>query len=127
MERHLRVGKTNAFETALDAGPLSLSCAFVWSEMRVLCCVLAQVLGADKDEWSQTRQQIGASIDICMGGRVAEELVFGSDQVRVVPVHVRSHEGSSLALARHVFIMLMSMAMRAFRHVCSWRSTTSVL
>ncbi|KAK9837152.1 hypothetical protein WJX81_006501 [Elliptochloris bilobata] len=43
--------------------------------------LVAQVLGADKDEWSQTRQQIGASIDICMGGRVAEELVFGSDQV----------------------------------------------
>lgn len=44
-------------------------------------CAGAQVLGADKDEWSQTRQQIGASIDICMGGRVAEELVFGADQV----------------------------------------------
>ena len=45
-------------------------------------CAAAQVLGADKDEWSQTRQQIGASIDIFMGGRVAEELVFGADQAR---------------------------------------------
>ena len=45
-------------------------------------CVGVQVLGADKDEWSQTRQQLGASIDVCMGGRVAEELVFGADQVR---------------------------------------------
>ncbi len=41
------------------------------------------MLGADRDEFTQTRQQIGATIDVCMGGRVAEELVFGSDQVLI--------------------------------------------
>ena len=35
-----------------------------------------------KDEYSVTRQQLRAGIDVSMGGRVAEELIFGDDQVR---------------------------------------------
>lgn len=35
----------------------------------------------DKDEYSTTRQQMMAHIDVCMGGKAAEELIFGEDQV----------------------------------------------
>jgi len=35
----------------------------------------------DGDQTSQTRGQMYAFMDICMGGRVAEELVFGYDEV----------------------------------------------
>lgn len=32
----------------------------------------------DKDEYSVTRQQMLAQIDVCMGGKAAEELIFGA-------------------------------------------------
>ena len=35
----------------------------------------------DKDETSITRKQLLARLDVCMGGRVAEELIFGKDEV----------------------------------------------
>lgn len=35
----------------------------------------------DKDEYSTTRQQMLAHIDVCMGGRAAEELIFGADHI----------------------------------------------
>lgn len=35
----------------------------------------------DGDESSMTAQQVQAFIDCCMGGRVAEELLFGLEQV----------------------------------------------
>ena len=35
----------------------------------------------DKDETSITRKQLLARLDVCMGGRVAEELIFGRDEV----------------------------------------------
>ena len=35
----------------------------------------------DKDETSITRRQLLARLDVCMGGRVAEELIFGRDEV----------------------------------------------
>lgn len=34
-----------------------------------------------EDEFSINRQQMLARIRVCMGGTVAEELVFGADQV----------------------------------------------
>ena len=33
------------------------------------------------DQWNQTKTQLLAQIDICMGGRVAEEIMFGTDEV----------------------------------------------
>ncbi|KAL4425466.1 hypothetical protein ABPG75_009482 [Micractinium tetrahymenae] len=35
----------------------------------------------EKDEYSITRQQLLADIDVCMGGKAAEELIFGEDHV----------------------------------------------
>ncbi|XP_072020019.1 ATP-dependent zinc metalloprotease YME1L1-like [Amphiura filiformis] len=35
----------------------------------------------DKDQWNQTKSQLLAQMDICMGGRVAEEIMFGTDEV----------------------------------------------
>ena len=35
----------------------------------------------DKDEYSTSKQQMLAYIDVCMGGKAAEELIFGADQV----------------------------------------------
>ena len=31
----------------------------------------------EKDEYSTTKQQMMARIDVCMGGKAAEELIFG--------------------------------------------------
>ena len=46
----------------------------------------AQALGMvmqlpEKDDTSMTRRQLMAMLDVCMGGRVAEELIFGGDDV----------------------------------------------
>ena len=38
-----------------------------------------------QDEFSTSRAQIRADIDVCMGGRAAEELVYGADQVGLCP------------------------------------------
>ena len=35
----------------------------------------------DKDETSVNRKQLMAKLDVCMGGRLAEELIFGPDEV----------------------------------------------
>ena len=35
----------------------------------------------DSDETSWSRKQMMAKMDVCMGGRVAEEVIFGADRV----------------------------------------------
>ncbi|XP_071942428.1 ATP-dependent zinc metalloprotease YME1L1-like [Antedon mediterranea] len=35
----------------------------------------------EKDQWNETKSQLLAQMDICMGGRVAEELIFGPDHI----------------------------------------------
>ena len=35
----------------------------------------------ERDELSQTREQLHAQLAIAMGGRVAEEMIFGEDKV----------------------------------------------
>ena len=35
----------------------------------------------ERDELSQTREQLHAQLAIAMGGRVAEEIIFGDDKV----------------------------------------------
>ena len=52
-----------------------------------------------KDEFSVTKQQIHADIDVCMGGKAAEELIFGSDQVR--PLLAYAHPCAAPTSCRH--------------------------
>ncbi|XP_070547244.1 ATP-dependent zinc metalloprotease YME1L1-like isoform X2 [Ptychodera flava] len=35
----------------------------------------------DKDQWNQTKAELLAEMDVCMGGRAAEELIFGPDDI----------------------------------------------
>lgn len=42
---------------------------------------LGMVSSLGNEEESTSRAQLFAYIDVCMGGRVAEELVYGADQV----------------------------------------------
>jgi ATP-dependent metalloprotease len=71
----------------------------------------------DKDETSVSKNQMLARLDVCMGGRVAEEMIFGPDQVTS---GARSDLQQATALARHMVIqvahvfLFQNMASRAF-------------
>lgn len=53
----------------------------------------------DKDEFSQSKRQMQARIDVCMGGKVAEEVIFGHD---AVTSGARSDLQQATSLARHM-------------------------
>lgn len=53
----------------------------------------------DKDEFSQSKRQMMARIDVCMGGKVAEEVIFGRD---AVTSGARSDLQQATSLARHM-------------------------
>ena len=53
----------------------------------------------DKDEFSQSKRQMMARIDVCMGGKVAEEVIFGRD---FVTSGARSDLQQATSLARHM-------------------------
>eukprot|EP00271_Cylindrocystis_brebissonii_P003008 TRINITY_DN13758_c0_g1_i2.p1 TRINITY_DN13758_c0_g1~~TRINITY_DN13758_c0_g1_i2.p1 ORF type:complete len:1039 (+),score=196.23 TRINITY_DN13758_c0_g1_i2:171-3287(+) len=53
----------------------------------------------EKDETSMSRQQLLARLDVCMGGRVAEERVFGMAKVTS---GARSDFAQATAVARHM-------------------------
>ena len=57
----------------------------------------------EKDETSISRMQLLARLDVAMGGRVAEELIFGTDQVTT---GARTDLQHATALARHMVISL---------------------
>ena len=53
----------------------------------------------EKDETSRSRQQMLASLDVCMGGRVAEEMIFGPSKVTS---GARSDLKQATVLPRHM-------------------------
>eukprot|EP00898_Chlorokybus_atmophyticus_P007463 jgi/Chlat1/7718/Chrsp66S00564 len=53
----------------------------------------------DKDETSVSMRQLLARLDVAMGGRVAEELIFGADQVST---GAQSDLKAATAIARHM-------------------------
>lgn len=53
----------------------------------------------DKDEFSTSKRQMLARIDVCMGGKVAEEVIFGRD---AVTSGARSDLQQATSLARHM-------------------------
>lgn len=43
----------------------------------------------ENDRWSETRSQLLAQMDVSMGGRVAEEIIFGPENITTgMPQHV---------------------------------------
>jgi len=52
----------------------------------VLICVQTSFV-PDKEQYGHTKSQLMAEMDVSMGGRVAEELVFGPDKVTTGTQH----------------------------------------
>jgi len=45
----------------------------------------------EKDELSWSKKQLLAKMDVCMGGRVAEEMIFGEDSI-TTGIFIATHE-----------------------------------
>lgn len=56
---------------------------FIWQAKFVAGMALGMVmqLPDQDDETSVSRRQLLAKLDVCMGGRVAEELIFGESNI----------------------------------------------
>lgn len=44
----------------------------------------------EKDELSWSKKQLLAKMDVCMGGRVAEEMIFGEDSITTGKIDTKS-------------------------------------
>ena len=44
-----------------------------------MCSQVSQL--PEKDELNWSKKQLLAKLDVCMGGRVAEELIFGKENI----------------------------------------------
>lgn len=51
----------------------------------------------ENDRWSETRSQLLAQMDVSMGGRVAEEIIFGPENI-------------TTGISQHRFIFLLWIA-----------------
>lgn len=77
-----------------------LTCATNIVYINTNCQAFLSVLQLpDKDEFSQSKRQMLARIDVCMGGKVAEEVIFGRD---AVTSGARSDLQQATSLARHM-------------------------
>ena len=47
----------------------------------MMSCVVQTSFVPEKEQYNMTKSQLLAEMDVSMGGRVAEELVFGPDKV----------------------------------------------
>jgi ATP-dependent Zn protease len=60
---------------------------------------VAQV--AEEDKYSMTRHQMMDRLAVCMGGRAAEEMIFGKDEVGQTPGHhLSSTESAAVGCSR---------------------------
>lgn len=60
----------------------------------------------EKDELSWSKKQLLAKIDVCMGGRVAEEMIFGEDSITTGTLVVL-YNSSMFSFAFHIFLRLL--------------------